>query len=344
MAASKIKKLQQTLKTPLLVKNPGDLFYLTGFELADGGLLLVTKKQAVLFGGYLEKVSIVKVDSIRNIKKYLGTSKTLQIDNHTNLKEFNFVKKLLPKINLKAIDSPVAQMRLIKTSDELVKMKQAYQITVKVFNEVKKALKAKKIWTEIELAMFIKLSGLELGADDISFPVIVAAGSNAAVPHHVPTAKTIKPGESVVLDFGFKIDGYCSDFTRTVFLKKISPEMTQIYLAVEESYKLGIKTAGHNVVAKTVDLAARAKLGEYNLSKYFIHSLGHGTGLDVHEAPHVHEQSGEVLKNGMVFSIEPGVYVPRFGGVRIEDLIYLKNGKAEIFAKASTALKDIFIS
>jgi Xaa-Pro aminopeptidase len=182
-----------------------------------------------------------------------------------------------------------------------------------------------------------------MGADDISFPVIVASGANAAVPHHVPTNKTIKIGESVVLDFGFKIKGYCSDFTRTIFLKKISPEMAQIYLAAEEAYREGFKTARHNVVAKTADLAARNTLAQYNLDKYFIHSLGHGTGIDVHEAPHIHANSEEVLSNGMVFSIEPGVYVPRFGGVRIEDLVYLKNGKANYFAKASTKLKDMII-
>lgn len=343
MAALKIKKLQKILKTPLLIRDPGDLFYLTGLELADGGLLLVTKTEAVLLGGFLEKISTVKTDSIRNIKKYLGNSKTLQVDDLTNLREFNFVKKLLPKVKFVPVISPVKSLRLIKTSDELAKMKKAYQITVKVFGEVKRALKSNKSWTERELARFIQLTGVRLGADSPSFPAIVASGVNAAIPHHISSNKKIHPGESVVMDFGFKVDGYCSDFTRTVFVKWVSFELAQMYLATEAAYKAGLKVLAHNVVAKTADLAARDKLAEFNLDKYFIHSLGHGTGLNVHEAPHINEQSEELLKNGMVFSNEPGVYIPRLGGIRIEDLVYLKNGKAKYFAKAPTSLKDMII-
>jgi Xaa-Pro aminopeptidase len=353
MTTFRIKKLQRSIKNPLLVRNPCDLFYLTGHYFSDGGFLFISKKHVVLFGGFLEKIAGIKTDFLRNIGTYLGQAKTLDLDDQINLHEFNFLKKQIPKVKLLTVSSPVQELRLIKEPDELVNMKRAYEITAKVFSEVKKVLRnsnsrgstfrSSKKWTEQDLARFMRLKGLELGADDISFPVIVASGANAAVPHHVPSKKILKSGESIVLDFGFKVNGYCSDFTRTIFLKTVPKNLEKIYLTTEQAYNLGVKAAQAGARAKDVDKAARQSLAEQNLDKYFIHSLGHGTGLEVHEAPSLYPESKDILQNNMVFSIEPGVYLPGQGGVRIEDLVYLKNGKAVHFAKVSTKLEDVII-
>ncbi len=342
MTISRIKRLQQGLQEPLLITNHQDLFYLTGYFFSDGGYLLITPTQAVLLGGYLEDTKGFQTDSFKNLAKYLKRSSQIHIDDSTSLRDLKLVKKYAPKILLKAVTSPVKALRIIKTSDELANLKEAYIITAKVFGQVKRVLRT-KTFTEIELAQFIRLAGLKLGADDISFPVIVASGTNAAIPHHVPTDKKLRSGESIVLDFGFKVDGYCSDFTRTVFIKTAPKQLRDMYIATEQAQWLGITAVHEGSSAKEIDLTARNFLQAQGYGKYFIHTLGHGTGLDVHEKPNLHPNSSDILTEGMVFSVEPGVYISRLGGIRIEDLVYIKNNKANFFHKVSTKLEDMII-
>ncbi len=221
------------------------------------------------------------------------------------------------------------------------------QIAERVFKLARKEIKKPKM-TERKLAAFIQQAGLKMGAEDVSFPAIVAGGANAAIPHHVPSSRKLKPGESIILDFGFKYKNYCSDFTRTVFLKQVPKNLEIAYNQVEKAYngsmdfinssrsfsdKRGV--TGNNVYQKAV-----AVLAEKHLDKYFIHSLGHGTGLEIHELPNLSPNSKDVLQDNMVFSIEPGAYLPKQGGIRIEDLVYLENGKVKKFINVSTKLKD----
>ena len=224
------------------------------------------------------------------------------------------------------------------------------QIVEMVFKLIRKEIK-KKDMTEHLLAQFIQTAGLKMGAEDLSFPAIVASGANAAIPHHVPSHKPLKAGESIIIDFGFKYKNYCSDFTRTVFLKKVPKILEVAYNQVEKAYngsmqyidgtlllkqKSPIKQllAG-DVYQKSVDILAEKKL-----DKYFIHSLGHGTGLEIHELPNLSPKSKDILKNGMVFSIEPGVYIPKVGGIRIEDLVYLESSKIKKFISIPTQIKE----
>jgi Xaa-Pro aminopeptidase len=147
----------------------------------------------------------------------------------------------------------------------------------------------------------------------------------------------------VVLDFGFKVAGYCSDFTRTVFLKKAPPKLARIYIETEKAYRQAFNHIRAGMTGAMGDALGRDVLREANLEEYFIHSLGHSTGLEVHERPNLTPGEEAVLENSMVFSIEPGVYVPKLGGVRIEDLVYLKNGRPHYFVSVPTALKDMII-
>lgn len=342
MAFTRIRKLQKNIKNPVLIKNPQDLFYLIGLHFFDGGYLFVSKNQVVLFGGFLEKTSGIKTDFLRNIGKYLGARKVLELDNNLHLSELEFLKKHLRGKKLVSVVSPVKELRIKKDKVELQKMKKAYEITAQVFGEVKKALR-RKPWTEKDLAQFIRITGINLGAQDVSFPTIVASGVNAAIPHHVPGDKILKKGESIVLDFGFKIDGYCSDFTRTMFIKTVPLKLKQMYQATEQAYILAVAGTKAGKTGKEIDAIARDHLALKKFDKYFIHSLGHGTGVAVHEAPSLHPNAENKLENGMVFSIEPGVYIPKVGGVRIEDLVYLEQGKVKYFKKVSTKLTDMIV-
>jgi Xaa-Pro aminopeptidase len=250
------------------------------------------------------------------------------------------------ELRVKPTRSQVDEMRQVKDNQEIGKIRKSMEIVEKVFELVKKKLRRRErsrpFPTEVELAKFITSVGLKMGAEDLSFPAIVASGANAAIPHHVPGAKPLKAGESIIIDFGFKYKNYCSDFTRTVFLKKVPKRLEVAYNCVENAY-LGAMdfisskkvVTGNDVYQRSVEILAEKKL-----DKYFIHSLGHGTGLEIHELPNLSPKSKDELKNGMVFSIEPGVYMPKIGGIRIEDLVYLENGKVKKFINVPTALKE----
>lgn len=342
-----LESLKMQIKNPVLIKKKENLFYLTGRSLENKAeeFLLITPKKSVAFGYGLEKIDWHnKVDRLKFIGKYLKGYNQLDIEYGFTYAEGIYISSKLSSLKLKVEpkSSVVDAMRQIKTADEITKVKKSMQIVEQVFKIVKNKIRKSDI-TEIKLAEFIRKNGLRLGAEDVSFSPIVASGANAAIPHHVPGNKKLKPGESIILDFGFKYKNYCSDFTRTVFIKKVgNKKIEEAYNQVEKAYNGSMefisshkKVTGDDVYQKSVKILAEKKL-----DKYFIHSLGHGTGLEIHELPNLSPKSKDILENNMVFSIEPGVYIPKLGGIRIEDLVYLKNHKVEKFINVSTKLID----
>ncbi|MCL5666221.1 MAG: M24 family metallopeptidase [Patescibacteria group bacterium] len=351
------------------------------------------KHRVVFFGDGLEKAERIKQDRLKNIPLYLSKAATLQLEDEFTFAEYNYIKakckELSAKVKIWHVKSPVDFQRAIKDETEIRLIRKSMQIVEKVFSLVRKEIK-KQGMAEKRLADFIKSAGLKLGAEDVSFPPIVASGANAAIPHHVPSGKKLKAGEPVILDFGFKYKNYCSDFTRTVFLKKISAKLETVYIQVEKAYWGAIDYINHQPVSlRGAPSAAEERRGnlplvkvkvasdyakatsdrsspdkalpprndtgitgeqvyhkaveilfQKHLEKYFIHSLGHGTGLEIHELPNLSPNSRDILQENMVFSIEPGVYLPRAGGIRIEDLVYFKNGGANKFINVPTKLKD----
>lgn len=336
MIKHRLQKLQSVITRPHLVKKRENLFYLTGADFIHGYLLVFPgNKKPVFFGDGLEKVEGVNADYLFNINKYLKSGAELEVENVLSLAENEYLKK--KGLKVKPVHSLVDIIRTIKDKQEIVEIGRSMQLVEKVFNETKKQL-AKKQWTEIELAKFIKLRGLQLGASDVSFDPIVAAGANAAIPHHKSTKKILKSGESIVIDMGYKVNGYCSDFTRTVFLKKVPKRLLEMYKATALAARSAFAAAGPGMKAFELDKVARDILKQHKMGKFFFHSLGHGTGLEIHEWPRVSEGSTDTLQNGMVFSIEPGVYIKNIGGVRIEDLVYLDKGVCKNFTNVSMTL------
>jgi Xaa-Pro aminopeptidase len=338
----RLKQLRLRLQQPLLVSKKEHLLYLTGHSFIDGYLLVWPKKTPVYFGNGLEAVKGLNSDYISNLDKHIKTGQ-LEVENHLTLKELSYLKKKLKNVRISpAKVKPIEELRLLKTAGELANLTEAYRITALVFANIKRMLK-KEQWTEQGLAQYIRIWGLEYGASDISFEPIVAAGANAAVPHHRPTARIIKPGETVVVDFGFKVNGYCSDFTRTVFLHRAPKVWAKIYQQTEQAYRLAFTGIQEGINGQEADSLARDYLKKVKLDKYFIHSLGHGTGLEVHEQPSLSPKTRDTLQDGMVFSIEPGVYKPEEGGVRIEDLVYLHHGRPQYFVPVATDLNSNII-
>jgi Xaa-Pro aminopeptidase len=232
-------------------------------------------------------------------------------------------KKILSPVDL------TGQLRLIKSSAEIDAIKNACELGDKAFDHIlkiiKKNLTEKQLVFEIE--MFIKRHEA-----DISFPTIVAFGPNASHPHHVPTDLKLKPNNFVLMDFGVKMDNYCSDMTRTIYFGKADSEQKKLYSAVLESQKIAAAQIEKLLQKeKLIKGAAIDKISrDYIISKGYPtipHSLGHGIGLEVHEIPSLSPVTDFELKNGMVFSIEPGIYLPDNMGVRIEDLYAIQNNK-----------------
>ena len=377
MDKSRIKKLQADLRNPVLIKKKENLLYLTGRSFMHGYLLVIPsakreglRAKTVFFGDGLEHVEGIKSDRLKNIGLYLGRAEKLELEDEFSFREYNYIRKKVKgiryKVKINHVKSPVDYQRQIKEPGEIRLVGKSMNIVGKVFDQVRREIK-KPGMTEFRLTNFIKSAGLKLGAEDVSFPPIVACGANAAVPHHVPSNKKLKPGESIIIDFGFKYKNYCSDFTRTVFLKKVSPRLEEAYNQVEKAYNSCMPlrasasersnlisgkgllrrparggaprndsiVTGNDLYQRAVDV-----LAEKHLDKYFIHSLGHGTGLEIHELPNLSPGSKDILQNGMVFSIEPGVYIPKLGGIRIEDLVYLDKGECKKFIEASTKLAE----
>ena len=382
MDIERIHQLQKTLKNPVLLKKPENILYLTGRKYLNGYLLVKPRKGAESYPGTTKgtghsaerrgKSSIVffgdglelpphgiAFDRLKNLPLYLTKAARLDLEDQFTFAEYGYIKRKTQnakrKFKIHHAKSPVDYQRQIKDKYELGHIRTSMRIVEKVFNEVKKQLR-KKAWTEIRLAEFIKAQGYRFGAEDVSFPPIVASGVNAAIPHHVPTNKKIKAGEPIILDMGFKYKNYCSDFTRTVFIKSVPKRLEIAYNQVEKAYNGSIDYISENVGADTIRpkngkpmasptggqayQKAVVILSEKHLEKYFIHSLGHGTGLEIHELPNLSPKSKDELEDGMVFSIEPGVYIPNLGGIRIEDLVYLKQGKVQKFINQPTLIKE----
>ncbi len=380
MHHQRLKKLQSSISNPILIKKKENLFYLTGRSFMHGYLLIkptyTDRKQrntdVVFLGDGLEKVDGVKSDFLKNVGSYIGQKEILDIFGEMTYAEVAYIKKKNPKLKIKVNikHSPVDYQRTVKEPAEIALVKKSMQIVEKVFTKLRNT-DWRRINTEKNLAEHITKLGYKFGAEDISFPAIVASGANASVPHHVPSNKKLKSGESIIIDFGFKYKNYCSDFTRTVFLKTVPKKLAMAYSQVEKAYEecMGFcnlsvprmhsghlpskgerntespspfEERGRGEVVTGNDLYQHAVniLAEKKLDKYFIHSLGHGTGLEIHELPNLSPKSKDVIKDNMVFSIEPGVYFPKFGGIRIEDLVFMENGQCKKFINISTKLRD----
>lgn len=227
--------------------------------------------------------------------------------------------------------------RSIKNSAEIEKIEKACQIGDLAFKYILKKIKVGV--TEEEIALELEKFVRDKKAK-ISFPPIVAIGANSAVPHHQTGQTKLEKGQIILLDFGVKWENYCSDMTRTVFFGEATQKYRTIYEVVLEAQKKAAESINISVKAAQVDKIAR----DYIKSKGYPnlpHSLGHGIGLEVHEHPYLSEKSTEMLKEGMVFSIEPGIYIPDFGGVRIEDLFVYEEGKLRQITTSTKNLIEV---
>ncbi|MBI4127079.1 aminopeptidase P family protein [Candidatus Peregrinibacteria bacterium] len=265
------------------------------------------------------------------LKKIIGSSKTIAFESeHMTVEELSRWKKRLKGVKFTPLMDTIEELRKYKDDEEIAKLKKSQQINEDTLARVKKLLKPGI--TELEVAWKIKIIGHDSGAEDISFEPIVAFQENSSTPHHQNTNRKLRKNELVLIDMGMKYKEYCSDMTRTFFFGKGAKEQLAIYDLVLNAQMAGIKAIRHGVKASTPDTAARKIMGKYE--KFFGHSLGHGIGLDVHESPSLSSNSKDVLKENMIVTVEPGIYLKGKFGVRIEDMGRVTKTGYENFTKA----------
>ena len=231
----------------------------------------------------------------------------------------------------------VERLRIRKDKEEIDQIRRAVNLASSVFPDLVNAVKPHV--TENAVAAELEYLARSSGAEKMSFDTIVASGARSALPHARPSLEKIRRG-FVVLDYGVILGGYCSDMTRTVWVGRMDRAMRDLYSAVLEAQLAGIAAVRSGIEAQKVDAAARGVLGKHKLDKYFTHSLGHGVGIEIHESPRLARGEPQTLEAGMVVTIEPGVYIPGKGGVRIEDMVLVTNTGCEVLTPTS---KDLVI-
>lgn len=327
----------------MVISDPYSIYYLTGLMIRSGERMnvLAVKKdgEAVLITSKLfpqKDTCPVDVyyyddteDSVKYITDWFGTiDGNVGVDKEWPAKFLLSMMEKLPGHRFTVASAYIDRLRQIKTADEIALMKEASRlndIAVERFIPL-----VKEGFTEKELAEKLLAIYKDLGAEGFSFDPIIGFGDNAADPHHENDDSRGKSGDAVVIDIGCMKDGWCSDMTRTVFIGHASPAAKEIYAIVKEANELGIASVKPGMRFCDIDRAAREHIEKAGYGEYFTHRLGHSIGMEVHEWGDVSSANTEVVKPGMIFSIEPGIYCPGKAGVRIEDLVCVTEDGCEV--------------
>lgn len=355
--AGRQKKFQQTLNEQKLdgfvVTHPANLRYLCGYT-GSNGLLLFLDGRRVFFtdGRYTEQAreevkgarvvlpgGALMSAAAKLLEKAGSASIGFEADLTTVAAATQMKRVVHTGIRWKATSGLVMRQRMIKDADELMLIRQAVKLGAKVYEEAAKSIRPGV--SEMEIAGRLEFAARQAGADGMSFETIVAAGKRGALPHGKASGQAIPKRGFVVLDSGVILRGYCSDMTRTVHVGRIGRVERKWYESVLEAQLVGITAVRPGVTAGEVDEATRAVLRKAKLDKYFTHSTGHGVGLEIHEPPRLGAKQTERLEPGMVITIEPGIYVPGKGGIRIEDMVVVTEKGCEVLTPVTKALIEI---
>jgi len=328
----KIEWLRNKLKSlniqGMIISNPVNIKYLTGIEAE--GILLITRKENIYItdARYIESVQRtltigdnIIVENVSDISKYDYENFFTFCENigfeenyvtYSTYKEYMYKYKINNMIETEHI---IEKQRMVKDNTEIENIKNACELTDKCFNYLLSFIKKGK--TEKEIAFEIQKYFMLNGADDISFEPIVASGINSSMPHAVPTDKKIESGDIITLDFGCKYNGYCSDMTRTIFVDSVQDYIKPVYDLVLKNQKQITKEIREGISAKTLFTMVDNDFKLHNYS--LVHGLGHSVGLEIHEAPGLNRKDETILKQNMIITNEPGIYIAGKFGVRIED-------------------------
>jgi len=342
-----IRKLEAAL-----FSNPVNIAYLSGFT-GSSGCLLITAEKSCLFTDFRyllqaqnEAKRFTVVDGGQSLWHKVAESLassginalTVEAD-HLTVDSYHRMTASLPGVTVSAIPSLAAELRRIKSVEEQEALEAAALLTDRAFDHILPYLRpgVRERDVALELEFFLRRQG----AAAVSFQFIIASGHRSALPHGVAGDKLLSYGDAVVLDFGCILNGYCSDMTRTVFVGSFSERQQQVYNAVLAAQERALAQIRAGITCGEADALARDVLAEHGLADYFGHSLGHGLGREVHEAPKVSAAANELLAAGMVISVEPGVYIGGEFGVRLEDVVVVQEKGVRNLTQSNKGLQVV---
>ena len=363
MIKQRIKKLQTTLRRrhldAVLITEPGNRRYLSGYTAPDHGIqesagillipargtpYLLTDSRFILQAEEETQGYIVELYTrgLFTLLKELLTGLAIhrlgfesQYFLHASVMKMGKMSTGIG-VELVPLNDLVERMRLIKTDEEIRILKKSVLLNERVFQLVYTTIEPGM--TEIEVALALELTMRELGAEGPCFETIVAFGTNAARPHAVPTERILQSGDLVLIDMGLILDGYCSDMTRTFIAGKPDKTFLERLRSVRKAQLAGIKALRAGAVCREVDRAARTIIVNAGYGNFFGHGLGHGVGLAVHENPSLGPRSRRKLQAGMIVTVEPGIYLPEWGGIRLENMAVVRDDGCEILNEDTTGL------
>lgn len=345
------RALDQISADAIIVSHLPNVRYLCGFS-GSAGLLVVDRSEAVFFTDSrytIQSRHELVGAGVRMAKSGLIRAAGELLRARRSLRRLAYSPSQMTVAQKQALDSAISRkvlwrsdggvvekLRAVKDAGEIAAIREAAAIVSKTFQRTRRILHPGI--TELDVAAEIERDFKRQGAEGPSFGTIVASGKRSAWPHAHPTRKAVGKNELVVLDQGAILRGYCSDMTRTVFIGRASGKVRGLYEAVQEALEAGKAAAKPGAKAQEVDAAARAVLKRAKLARYFTHSTGHGVGLEIHESPRLGKGDETVLTEGMVITVEPGVYIEGLGGIRIEDdIVVTARGAGEL----TTAPRDL---
>ena len=318
----------------LFISAQPEIFYLSGFTGDDSYLVITKNKRYIVTDSWYfiqaaaeavdyEMVNIAKTP-VSAVLKSENAKKIGYLEKSMTCFYFNNLKSKLDGVEFEGISTIIEKVRMIKSEDEIEKIRIAAKIADEGFSHILKFIKEGV--QEIDLALELEFFMRKKGASALSFETICASGVRSAMPHGAASDKKIENGDFVTFDFGCVFDGYVSDMTRTVVLGKASEKQKEIYRTVLKAQKAALSVLKAGICAKDVDKISRDIIKNAGYGENFGHGLGHSLGLLVHEAPSLSPKCDTILSPNMLMTVEPGIYIENFGGVRIEDLVVIKDG------------------
>jgi Xaa-Pro aminopeptidase len=324
-----------------LVQNRMDQYWLTGFTGEDGFVLVTNRVVVLLTDGRFDEAANLEAPWARKVLRQQRTPERNAKEltryklgrvgfdpGHLSVAEFEGLRKAARPAKLVSTPGLILNMRLRKDEGEVAAIRKAIRVAERAFSKVAKWIKPGV--TESHISARLAYEMQLLGAHEVSFPTIVAIGANGALPHYEPGNGVVRKGQGILIDWGARVGWYTSDLTRMLWPGSIPRELARVQSVVKEAHDQAIAFARPGATADAVDRAARRVIEKAGYGPQFNHATGHGMGLDVHEAPRIGKGTNTVLEPGMVFTVEPGVYLPGKGGVRLEDDVLVTESGCEV--------------
>jgi len=342
--------MEQEQLDAVLITSPKHVCYMTGFYTDPHerflGLVIPAAGEPALIVPALDREAAAQASSVQHILTHTDTDNPYEVLQKAlpgNLNRLGLEKHYVTVERYEAIaaavsaqtyidvEQPLRSMRMVKSPEEVSRIKRAVQVVEEVLQEGLK--KVKPGVTEMEIVAELEYQMKRLGAEGPSFSTMVLAGEKSALPHGKPGDRKIQNGELLLFDLGVYVNGYASDITRTFAVGEIDGQLRDIYETVLAANQAAIAAVRPGATLAGLDAAARDLIASKGYGEYFMHRLGHGLGMDVHEYPSIHGANHDTLKSGMVFTIEPGIYLPGAGGVRIEDDVLVTDSGCEVLTQ-----------